>query len=571
VGDNRTALNRAKAGSKPDRSLRYSTAVSVSRVGALWVVPLLSYLGYRSAVAGHPWQAAIGASLLVLYLGTVFRTWNTHIAHGAMVLIAFYWLAWALFIQLGYVAEVQLLLLVTVVLAVLFYGHVTGLAVLVSDALTLVLMGWLATGGRTDGGVWVPADDRLWLQTWVGKSLVLSVVGGVAVLAIGYLVERLEVSLDESMRRVRELEDRDAVLARKTESLSQRNVVLSRQADAFRAAIQAVCNLSPTLQEDVLLEAVISLIGEECAFDHVGLFLIDSTGEWAELRASSSEGGQRMLSRRHRLRVGSEGIVGLVTAHDEPYVASHVDDDPAYYQNPDLPETTSEMAVPIRNRGTVIGALDIQQAEAGAFGQDDAVAGQALADLIAALLQSHWLFTQLQQSLAVERRAYAEISAQAWLERARLVEERGYRYERGRTRPLGRGESAGDLDTDPPEKLEQFWPLRVRGRLAGRVDARKSPDRGGWTAAEREFMETVIEELGPALESARLHENAQTTAARDRLLADIYARTSETLDLDTVLRTAADEIYAAFDLSDLVIHLVPPGADRSAADESDLC
>jgi GAF domain-containing protein len=260
-----------------------------------------------------------------------------------------------------------------------------------------------------------------------------------------------------------------------------------------------------------------------------------------------------------------------VAGSGEPHVAPHVSDDATYYENPDLPETRSEIAVPMRDQGRLIGVLDIQQTSPGAFGSGDLVAVQALGDLVAAMHRNGRLVRQLQQSMAAERRAYAELSAQAWLERARTTEEIGFRYEGGAVRRLAGARTreevhAEDVGTPP---LGQVWPLSIRGRSAGVVKARKAADQGGWTDAELEFVETVIEQLSPALESARLHEDTESRAARDRLLADVAAHTRETLELDTVLSTAADDIYAALGLAEVVIHLVPPSREEAMPGERD--
>jgi GAF domain-containing protein len=222
----------------------------------------------------------------------------------------------------------------------------------------------------------------------------------------------------------------------------------------------------------------------------------------------------------------------------------------------------------MRHEARVIGVLDVQQAVPGAFGEGDVTAVQALADLVAAMYRDGQLFRQLQQSVVAERRAYAELSARAWLERARLAEEVSYRYENGRVRRLTTRGSGGPIRS-AGQSLQQAWPLSIRGRFAGLVEAQKPADQGDWTDAERQFIETVIEQLGPALENARLLEDAQSRAARDRLLADVTARTRETLDLDTVLRTAADEIYAALGLQEVVIQLIPSSGEQIPTGELD--
>ncbi len=566
--EHQVALGRVGSGDELGR-WRCDATVSILRLGAVVIVPLFAYLGYRSFVDDALGLVSAHAVLLALFLAAAFWPRSSHLVRGGSLLLVLYWLAGIALYRRGSTGEAQALLLSAVLLAALLFGRVAGLAALVPNALLLIVVGFLQTGRGVESEAAGLSDSDVWLQVWVGKTLAVTVLGAALTFAVDNLVGRLHAALTESTLQVRQLEARDVLLTRETEELSQRHALLTRQSDALRAAVSVVLDLAPTLPEDVLLEGVTTLISEVCGLDHVGVFLVDPSGEWAELRASSSQGGRRMLSRRHRLRVGAEGIVGLVTAGGEPHVAPHVGDDPAYYQNPDLPETRSEIAVPIRNQGKVIGALDIQQTSPGAFSKGDIAAVQALADLVAAMYRNGRLFRQLQQSVAAERRAYAELSAQAWLERARVTEDIGYRYDRGRIHRFAGSEAEGKVDGGRPAPREQAWPLSIRGRFAGLVEAHKSAGQGDWTDAEREFMEMVIEQLGPALESARLHEDTQLRAARDRLLADVTARARETLDLDTVLRTAADEIYVALGLREVVVHLVPPPQEPVPAGERD--
>ncbi len=157
-----------------------------------------------------------------------------------------------------------------------------------------------------------------------------------------------------------------------------------------------------------------TLISERFGFYHTGIFLLDPAREWAILQAASSKGGQRMLARGHRLRVGEVGIVGYATAYNLPRIALDVGEDAVYFDNPDLPETRSEIALPLRARGEVIGALDVQSREPDAFSDEDVTALQTLADQVAVAISNARLFQQAQESLEAQRRAYGELSHQAW-------------------------------------------------------------------------------------------------------------------------------------------------------------
>jgi putative methionine-R-sulfoxide reductase with GAF domain len=94
--------------------------------------------------------------------------------------------------------------------------------------------------------------------------------------------------------------------------------------------------------------------------------------DYAVLSAANSEGGQKMLERNHKLRVGQVGIVGYVAGAGKPRIALDTGSDAIYFNNPDLPETRSEMALPlIQTGGQIVGVLDIQSIEPNAFNPED--------------------------------------------------------------------------------------------------------------------------------------------------------------------------------------------------------
>src|SRR5271169_1467125 len=106
---------------------------------------------------------------------------------------------------------------------------------------------------------------------------------------------------------------------------------------------------------DELLPQIASVISQRFSYYHVGIFLNDENNQTTILGASNSEGGKRMLERGHRLTIGEQGIVGNVAANGKIRVARNVGEAASFFNNPDLPETLSEMALPLRSSDKVIG------------------------------------------------------------------------------------------------------------------------------------------------------------------------------------------------------------------------
>ncbi len=350
-------------------------------------------------------------------------------------------------------------------------------------------------------------------------------------------------------------------------SLEERGSALERRARYLEATAEVAREVTSVLDMPELLARVVTLISERFGFYHIGLFLLDPGGEWAVLQAASSAGGQQMLARGHRLKIGEVGIVSYVIGQGEQRIALDVGTDAMFFNNPDLPETRSEMALPLRARGEVIGALDVQSREPAAFTEEDAAVLQTLADQVAMAIGNARLFEQVQQSMEAERRAYGELSRQAWSEVSRARPGLGYRYEKGSAilpveHPMShseRGKAASERRSESTEALPELTlPVKVREHTIATVNAHKPGGAGNWTSEEVELMKTLTEQLSVALESARLYQDTQRRAARERTIGEVTSRIRETLDMEAMLRTATEQICQTLGLEDLVVRLIDP-------------
>jgi GAF domain-containing protein len=208
----------------------------------------------------------------------------------------------------------------------------------------------------------------------------------------------------------------------------------------------------------------------------------------------------------------------------------------------------------------------------GAFDRTFLAALQTMADQVAVALDNARLFTELEEVVETERQAYGEISRQAWAELLRDRSGLGYLCD-------ARGVVSLSKDQRRPEMMDVFRteqtvqvdgatvdiPIKIRGHVAGAVRLRKSDDTASWAPEEIELMETITERLGVALESARLYEDTQRRAAREQLVGEVTTRVRESMDLETVLKTAATEIRQAMELDGFVIRLATQDSDGDSA------
>jgi GAF domain-containing protein len=512
----------------------------------------IAYFCYNAYREGSYWVIPIYLVAYIVLLLAAFWRGLPYGAQAGILVLLVYGLAVVDLVEAGRIGDGRVFLLVAPLVATLLLGRRGGIAALVANAVIMAVFAWLFASGRLD----LSLDKVMNYATpsaWVSNSLVLVMLGVMLVFSVGFMIRHFGSTLGRGSEMVHELETRDEALRSRAEELEAANALLAARAQALNVTAGVAREAASVLNLQEMLSRVASLVSERFGFYHAGIFILDPAGEWADLRAASSEGGRRMLARQHRLRVGQEGIVGYVTGRGEPRVVMNVGIDSVYFDNPDLPDTRSEMAVPLLYQGQVIGALDVQSTALDAFGEDDVTVFQTLADLVVVAIRNARLFEQVQESLEAERRSYGEVSVQAWLDRVRRGRNVGYRFAEGDVARLTALPSAGSADQD--ESAELALPVRVRGRVVGEIKAHKPGEADEWTAVEIELMETLAEQLDMALESARLYEDTQDRATRDRLLGDVSTRIRETLDMDTVLRTAVQEIRQALDLHDLTIQL----------------
>ncbi|MBI5564892.1 MAG: PAS domain S-box protein [Chloroflexi bacterium] len=173
--------------------------------------------------------------------------------------------------------------------------------------------------------------------------------------------------------------------------------VEARRAVQLQAGSEIANAAATILEPDKLLPVVVELVRERYDLYYAGLFLVDASGRWAELRSGTGEAGRKMLDARHRLEVGGTSMVGRCVTTGEPRIALDVGAEAIRFDNPLLPRTRSEMALPLTSRGQIIGALTIQSTQLAAFTDDDINALRVMSSQIATAIENARLFQETQR------------------------------------------------------------------------------------------------------------------------------------------------------------------------------
>ncbi len=389
-------------------------------------------------------------------------------------------------------------------------------------------------------------------------------------------IEKLNAELEERVTlRTRDMEISQARLQAFGLTLAEANAQLrqtvaqnERRAQLLQASAEVARAAALVRDPDALLPQVMRLISEHFGFYHAGAFLLDDAGEWAVLRAASSEGGQKMLARGHKLRVGEQGIVGWTAQTGRSRIALDAGADAVHFDNPLLPDTRSEMALPLQVGERRLGVLDVQSTQETAFGDEDISALQSLADQLAIAIENARLFQQSQATADEARSAYQRYVLHEW---TAYSETRGLQTQEYTTDPTlrvgdgplpevdlayeqGRVSSASSLTSALPEGPDGngnghtapfplatlVAPVKVREQIIGALDLRDPNQSRQWSEDEIALTDAVATQVGLAVENARLFEQTQATLAETRALYEASAEINAAKTLDDILKALRD-------------------------------
>jgi GAF domain-containing protein len=252
-----------------------------------------------------------------------------------------------------------------------------------------------------------------------------------------------------------------------------------------------------------------------------------------------------MLDRKHRLRVGEQGIVGMVASTGKPRVAMDVGVDAVFFNNPELPDTHSEAALPLKSGDRITGALDVQSTQTAAFTEEDIQLLSLLANQVSLAIENARLFDETRNALAKAEIVSRQFTREAW---GRLHIEQnliGYRYNLAGASPLEKpieltGSGNGQDNGKQMEASQVVVPIELRGETIGNLVV-QSPS-GGFSKDQIDIIKAVAERVALSAENARLFEETTRRAERERLVSDITGKIRSVTDPQSMIQTAMDEL-----------------------------
>lgn len=354
---------------------------------------------------------------------------------------------------------------------------------------------------------------------------------------------------EQLLERENELKNNQANLEQYANERTADLVAANQRNEHRTAQFEAIAHITRTISSiqilSELLPQITQAISENFGFYHTGIFLLNETKEYAILAAANSEGGKKMLEHNHRLLVGGTGIVGFVTKTGQARIALDVGLDTAYFNNPDLPETHSEIALPLRVGGNVFGALDVQSKETNAFSQEDINILSILADQVSIAIQNARSYEETREALAQVEASSTQMSSQQW--RKFLVDEpvAGYYFD---------GVIIKKIEPSDKERTHSLSvPLILHGTHIGTLKLNTANADRTWTDDEIDMVKATAERATIALENARLLQESQKRAAKERVIGEISAKIGSLSNLESLLQTTIQELGNTLPNTDIAI------------------
>ena len=378
---------------------------------------------------------------------------------------------------------------------------------------------------------------------------------GTLATAFNFMTDQLQSTLVGLEQRINE----------RTAELQKNKLELETIADVAR-------EIAIIRDMDTLLNVSANLIQERLKYYHVGIYLVDERGEYALLRAASSIAAEKMLAGKYKLRVGKIGLVGNVTSMGQAYIALDVDLDAVHLENPLLPDTRSEIALPLRSRSITIGALDIQADVPNAFNQQDIQTLQILADQLAAAIENAQLVQQVEGTLNELTKSNRAQTQHIWQSTINEREIPTYEYDGLQINAIPQNlapELMKKLADGKPVVVEPqhnqdpngskngmsklLIPLMILNQVIGVIGLEQENPSHIWTDEEIAVAQAAASRAALTLENARLLEESQRRASKERTILESTARIGSAINIENILQATAEELERVLGDSEVVL------------------
>ena len=466
----------------------------------------------------------------------------------------------------------------------------------------------IATGDRSDRVAVVKVDQAPWLlaffqpqdvflqplSTLGDSSIFLFIIAGILATGIGFVLTQVIVrpiaSLNETAKLISEgdfssraeivtqdeigtlgntfnmmaIQLQNLIINLETQ-VSERTEDLQNQTTQLKATAEIARDATSEEELSYLLERAAYLLYDRFNFYHVGIYLVDGRGQYAILSSSQDPQGLQLINNQHKFLINQESNVGRACSVGVPQVVSAAEDIEEIEQHPLLPNTQAQLSLPLRAGGKVIGAIDIHSTNPKAFSPEEVDIFSTFSDQIAIAVQRTEFSQEIQATLNELESAYGQFTQESW---QRFIQGKrdqfsGYRFSQLTVEPV----------SEQPQEVIKAWeageviskrqsedgtstmiiPMKIRGEVIGVLDLQFETEHV--PPDTQNLMTEIADRLSLVMENARLIQSAQEQVEQQQLAAYLTDRISQSLDLDTVLRTATQEIGKSLGLAEVEVRL----------------
>ena len=291
-----------------------------------------------------------------------------------------------------------------------------------------------------------------------------------------------------------------------------------------------------SLDPEQLLARVTPLFHEQFGYYFAAIYLLDPSGKWAELKEATGEAGRVLRQNRHRLEVMGKSMVGGAIRERSPRIAQIASEEKQRFENPLLPYTRSEIALPLMVGDRVLGALNVQSTREADFGPQVIETMKNMASQVTMALENARLFQEAQQIIKEMRAVQQQYLFESWNGFSEDHTVLEYRI--------------GDENDENVKTLEV--PISLRDQALGQI---LLEGREEWTPEQHSLVDAVATQAAIALENARLVSESRQIALRERMVAEINTRIWSSTTIDAVLQTAIKELGRRLDASSATVEL----------------
>jgi GAF domain-containing protein len=319
-----------------------------------------------------------------------------------------------------------------------------------------------------------------------------------------------------------------------------------------------------TAELEATLQEAVDQIQQNFGYYHAHIYLLDQAADRLVVAAGTGPAGAELKMGGHSIDLQASSLVARAARTREIVSVEDVQQSPDWLPNPLLPDTRSEMAVPVMVEGRVMGVLDVQQNSVAGLDHADATLLRLVANQIAASIRNARLFNEVETALAQAREAQERYLRQSWAKTKATANTRQYLYSQPTAPPLdeerqqimvkAQRKAAGQNQLVVAEAGDVggaavVAPVIHQNTAIGTVQLHSANRDRAWSDDDLAMLEAITDQFAQSAENLRLFEETRQRADYERLVGEITQKVRQAPNLEALSRTATEAISKALGVS----------------------